>query len=60
MTMFGGVWEFNRPPWWSRMAMAAIRKQIEDLGLKETQPGVYDTRDWDVIRDWARGLSAQA
>lgn len=60
MSMFGGVWDLNHMPWWSRKAMAAIKPKLEEAGLRETEPGVYDTRDWDAIRSWAKGLAAQS
>jgi len=25
--------------------------------FKETAPGIYDTRDWDAIRSWAKALA---
>jgi len=57
MSWFGGVWDCNNMPWWSGKAKVAIRQQMEDIGLKESKPGVYDTRDWDAIREWAKGLA---
>lgn len=57
MEMFGGVWDLNHIPWWSSMAMKAIKESLEKSGLKETKPGYYDTRDWDVIRSWAKELA---
>ena len=57
--MFGGVWDFNHMPWWSRKAMVAIKPKLEDAGYKETKPGVYDTRDWNAIRSWAKELAGQ-
>lgn len=56
--LFGGVWDFNRTPWWSGGAMAAIRQKLRAAGMTETRPGVYDMRDWYAIRDWARQLAA--
>ena len=26
-------------------------------GVKETVPGVYDTRNWDEIRNWAKDIA---
>jgi hypothetical protein len=39
--------------------MEAERPRIE-AAYKETQPGVYDTRDWNVIRSWAKELARKA
>jgi len=55
--LFGGVWDFNNVPWWSKKAMEAERLKIEAAGFKETKPGVYDMRDWNVIRSWAKELA---
>ncbi len=61
--LFGGVWDFNRLPWWAKALPAAKqlmtenRRKLEAAGYKESEPGVYDTRDWDAIRSWAGGLS---
>lgn len=55
--LFGGVWDYNRMPWWSKKAMEAERPKIEAAGFKETQTGIYDTRDWNAIRNWAKELA---
>lgn len=55
--LFGGVWDFNSMPWWSRKAMAATKTKLEAAGFKETKPGIYDTRDWNAIRSWAKELA---
>ena len=55
--LFGGVWDFNKMPWWSRKAMAATKTKLEAAGFKETKPGIYDTRDWSAIRSWAKELA---
>jgi menaquinone-dependent protoporphyrinogen IX oxidase len=61
--LFGGVWDFNRLPWWAKalpaakQLMAENRRKLEAAGYKEAEPGVYDTRDWNVVRSWAGGLS---
>jgi hypothetical protein len=36
--------------------MEADRPKIE-VAIKETEPGVYDTRDWTAIRSWAKELA---
>lgn len=58
--LFGGIWDFNNMPWWAGRFTAMFRPQIEAAGLKEIRPGVYDTRNWDTIRSWAKELVAEA
>ena len=55
--LFGGVWDFNKTPWWAGKAMTAAKVQLEEAGVAETRPGVYDLRDWDAIRSWAKDLA---
>jgi menaquinone-dependent protoporphyrinogen IX oxidase len=57
--LFGGVYNYNKVPWWAKKAMEAERPKIE-AAYKETQPGVYDTRDWNAIRNWAKELAQKA
>ena len=54
--LFGGVYNYNNVPWWAKRFMEADRTRIE-AAYKETQPGVYDTRDWNTIRSWAKELA---
>jgi len=56
---FGGVYNYNKEPWWAKKAMEAERPKIE-AAYKETQPGIYDTRDWNAIRSWAKELAQKA
>ncbi len=58
--LFGGVIDFNRMGLMTRMAMGLARPALEKDGFKETPPGVYDLRDWDEIRSWARELTKTA
>lgn len=53
---FGGCYNYNKTPWWAKKAMEADRPRIE-AAFKETQPGVYDTRDCNAIRNWAKELA---
>jgi len=53
---FGGVYNYNKTPWWAKKALEAERPKIE-AAYKETQPGIYDTRDWNAIRSWAKELA---
>ena len=56
--LFGGIWDYNHAPWWAGKAMVISKPKMAEAGLKETRPGVYDTRDWNAIRNWAKGLVA--
>jgi menaquinone-dependent protoporphyrinogen oxidase len=56
--LFGGIWDYNHAPWYARKGMAASRPKLAAAGFKETQPGVYDSRDWNAIRGWAQELAA--
>ena len=53
---FGGVYNYNKMPWFAKKAMEASRPKIE-AAFKETQPGIYDTRDLNAIRTWAEELA---
>ncbi len=57
--LFGGVYNFNKMPWWSRKVMQPLKKQLESAGIKETKPGIYDTRDLQAIRNWTKQLAHQ-
>lgn len=54
---FGGIWDINKKPWWSGAAMKAIKVKLDEVNLQETEPGFYDLRDWDAIRNWAQSLA---
>ena len=54
---FGGVYNFNRVSRLFRAFMASIKPQLEEAGVPETEPGLYDTRDLDAIRSWAKELA---
>ncbi|MBY8988501.1 MAG: hypothetical protein KGD61_08600, partial [Candidatus Lokiarchaeota archaeon] len=57
MTMFGGIWDFNQISKIYRKFIEAEKENFIAAGFKETEPGVYDTRDWDEIREWAIELA---
>ena len=58
MIILGGVWDFNKMNFLLRKTLASFKPRIEAAGFKEIKPGLYDTRDWDTIRKWAKGLIA--
>jgi menaquinone-dependent protoporphyrinogen IX oxidase len=55
--LFGGVYNFNKVPWLFGKFMEAVKPQLEEAGVPQTEPGLYDTRDLDVIRSWAKELA---
>jgi len=54
--LFGGVYNFNKMSWLFRKTMSGLKPKLEEAGFKETKPGVYDTRDLNSIRSWAKEL----
>jgi menaquinone-dependent protoporphyrinogen IX oxidase len=57
--LFGGVYNYNKMPWWAKRVMEADRPRVA-AAYEETQPGVYDTRDLNAIRSWAKELAQKA
>lgn len=55
---FGAIYNFNTMSWIMRKGMEGERPKLAAV-YKETEPGVYDTRDLDGIRNWARELLAK-
>jgi len=54
--LFGGVYNYNKTPWYAKKAMELDRLRVA-AAFKETEPGVYDTRDLNAIRLWAKELA---
>jgi menaquinone-dependent protoporphyrinogen oxidase len=54
---FGGVYNFNRVSWLFRKFMSSVKPQLEAAGVPETEPGLYDTRDTNAIRGWAKEVA---
>jgi menaquinone-dependent protoporphyrinogen oxidase len=55
---FGGVLDYNKMSFLTRKAMeVGYKAQLQKYGFKEVMSGVYDLRDWDEIRSWAKELS---
>ncbi len=59
MVIFGGVWDFNKMNFLFRKTLASFKPRIEAAGFKEIKPGLYDTRDWNIIRKWAEELAVK-
>jgi menaquinone-dependent protoporphyrinogen IX oxidase len=57
--LFGGVYNYNKVPWLFGKFMEAVKPQLEEAGVPQTEPGLYDTRDLDAIRSWAKELARQ-
>lgn len=54
--LFGGVYNYNKEPWWAKKALEADRPRVE-AAYKAMEPGIYDTRDLVAIRSWAKNLT---
>ncbi len=57
---FGGVIDYNKMGFIARKGMEFFKPQLEKDGFKKVAPGIYDLRDWDEIRNWAKELSRKA
>ena len=55
--MFGGVWDYNKMGFMWKKTMSPFKMKLQEAGFEEIEPGVYDTRDWEEIREWARDLA---
>jgi menaquinone-dependent protoporphyrinogen IX oxidase len=55
--LFGGVYNFNKVPWLFGKFMEAIKPQLEEAGIPQTEPGLYDTRDLNAIRSWTKEIA---
>ncbi|MEM3406993.1 MAG: flavodoxin domain-containing protein [Nitrososphaerota archaeon] len=53
---FGGVIDYNKMGFIARKGMGFFKPQLEKHGFK-VAPGIYDLRNWDEIRNWARELA---
>jgi menaquinone-dependent protoporphyrinogen IX oxidase len=58
--MFGGIIDFNKMGFFARRTLGWAKASLEEAGYKEKKPGVYDTRNWKEIKDWARKLVLKA
>ena len=54
---FGGVIDYNKMGFIARKGMEFFKPQLEKDGFKKVAPDIYDLRNWDEIRNWAKELS---
>ena len=54
--LFGGIYNYNKLPWFAKKAMEMDRPRVK-AAYKESEPGIYDTRDMDALRVWAVELA---
>ena len=59
LVMFGGVWDYNKMNFLFKKTLASFKPRLEAAGIKETEPGIYDTRNWENIRTWAKELAGK-
>jgi len=56
MSLFGGLWDYNQMGWLTRKLLGRVKKSLHEAGFEE-ENGVYDTRNFEEIRDWAVELA---
>ncbi len=57
---FGGILDFNKMNMLFRRTLGFIKPELEKNGFKEEPQNVYDLRDWEEIRVWAKELAQKA
>jgi len=57
---FGGVLDYNKMNIITIKTVGFLKPQLAKDGFKESPPGVYELRDWEEIRGWAKELAAKA
>ena len=55
--IFGGLWDYNKMSFVFKKTMGPFKMKLQEVGIEEVEPDVYDTRDWDEIRNWAKDLA---
>ena len=54
---FGGCYDFNKMSWFFKKTLSSIKPKLESAGYKESKTGVYDLRDLEAIRGWAKEVA---
>jgi menaquinone-dependent protoporphyrinogen oxidase len=54
---FGGCYDFNKMSWFFKRTLSSIKPKLEGAGYKESKTGVYDLRNLNDIRDWAKEVA---
>ncbi len=60
MAMFGGIWDFNQMGKIYRKFLEEEKANFIPAGFKETEPGVFDSRNWGQIRNWAKEIAIKS
>ncbi len=55
LCFFGGCYDFNKMSWFFKRT--SIKPKLESAGYKEAKSGLYDLRDLEAIRNWAKELA---
>ena len=55
MAIFGGVFPYNKLGWLERKTVGQLWRKFEEAGF-EKKNDIYDTRNWDAIRNWTKEL----
>ncbi len=59
--IFGGIINYPKISVLFRKAVEiGYKSKLKENGFKEIEPDVYDLRNWDEIRDWAKELAERA
>ncbi len=61
MSLFGGILNYNKMGFIARKGMEiAFKSRLQNNGFKEVEPGVYDLRDWNEIRNWTKEIAEKS
>ena len=56
---FGGCYDFEKMSWFFKKTLGSLKPKLEAAGYKPKEDGVYDLRDLEGIRAWAKELAKQ-